>query len=213
MRATSSRCGSSRPGRREIEPHQFGFDDVGGALTQSSDGRSDLGETLSREVRRKLTGNDGACGICVGSGGACRWITLQRLHVENGHTRQAGDGGIDVARQPEVADDEVLGVVAIGLGECAVHIRQGDHCPDRAGTGHHDICLRHRGRKLIEGNTVGVDAVGACRLCQVLGAFLCPVDDDDACDSGEGEMRNRQTAHRACTDNHGSAADQVRPHR
>lgn len=44
----------------------------------------------------------------------------------------------------------MLGVVAIGLGECAVHIRQGDHCPDRAGTGDHDICLRHRGRKLID---------------------------------------------------------------
>ena len=147
-------------GQPVIQPQQLSLDNVSGPLPQRRHGRGDLGHALGGQIRSNLGGDDAAGSLGIGRGGPGRRFALHPIHIDDRHTGQSGDGGVDIARHAEITHHQRLSeFVAGGCGQCMVDVSQGHHRPDRTGAADRQVGCRQRSRQLIECHRLGVDAL------------------------------------------------------
>jgi hypothetical protein len=130
-------------GQAGVEAQELGVDHVGGAAAQRGDRGGDLGGALGREVGLRLR-DTSSCARATAMPRApspSRVCSVARsIRRTSG---QRGDGGVDVVRQPEVADRERAPVAGH-------HGLDGHHRADRARAGHQQVSGRDLGGERLE---------------------------------------------------------------
>lgn len=185
-----------------VEPHELGVDDLVGARAQGGERRRHrLLHHPVGEVGRHLGGHEVGHRRDLGQHrrrGEGGEPGAELVEPDEGHTRQTGRGGVDVARQGEVEEHHRT-TVAGGAG--ARHGVDPDEVAERPGRGDDHVGLR---QGVVE---LGQRAGGATRrLGEAAGLARGAVDDGEGCGPVPGHGGRREAAHAT-----GAHDEHVRP--
>ncbi|SHU82622.1 Uncharacterised protein [Mycobacteroides abscessus subsp. abscessus] len=182
--------GSGQPGQAAVQAQQLGLDNFCGALTQRGDRRGDLRHPLAGQVPGDLVVDDLTSSTRIVGRRAGGRLTLDALHVHHDHAGQPGHRRVDIARHAQITEDQLTAAL-----QGVVHISQGDHRPDRTGTGHHHIGLSQGLVQVVQCDRLSVHTGFACGRGETPRALGAAVDHPQVVDARANQLRGGQRAH------------------